>query len=72
MCTLGNEFSIDILIDRARFIVFLSVIYYTIALNDPFIIVNFSFTLTVVLMRLGEIPVPIPNTEVKSEPVDDT
>jgi len=26
----------------------------------------------VVLMRLGEIPVPIPNTEVKSLPVDDT
>ena len=31
-----------------------------------------SFTLTVVLIRLGEIPVPIPNTEVKSLPVDDT
>ena len=30
------------------------------------------FTLTVVLTRLGEIPVPIPNTEVKSKPVDDT
>jgi len=31
-----------------------------------------SFILTVVLMRLGEIPVPIPNTAVKSRPVDDT
>ena len=72
MCTSGNGFSRDILIDRARFIVFLNVIYYTIALNDPFIIVHFSFTLTVVLMWLGEIPVPIPNTEVKSLPVDDT
>ena len=41
MCTSGNGFSRDILIDRARFIVFLNVIYYTIVLNDPFIIVYF-------------------------------
>jgi hypothetical protein len=26
----------------------------------------------VVLIRVGEIPVPIPNTEVKPNPVDDT
>ena len=51
MCTSSNGFSRDILIDRARFIVFLNVIYYAIVLNDPFIIVDFSFTLTVVLIR---------------------
>jgi len=33
---------------------------------------HISFIITVVLTRLGEIPVPIPNTEVKSKPVDDT
>ncbi len=30
------------------------------------------FIITVVLIRFGEIPVPIPNTEVKSNSVDDT
>ncbi len=31
-----------------------------------------SFILLVVLMRVGETPVPIPNTEVKPNLVDDT
>ena len=50
---------------------FSNVIYYIID-YIPLHIGRYSFTLTVVLMRLGEIPVPIPNTEVKSLPVDDT
>ena len=50
-----------------------NVIYHTVVLKNLFIIRMFiSFIVTVVLMRLGEIPVPIPNTAVKSEPVDDT
>ena len=33
---------------------------------------KFSYPITVVLTQLGEIPVPIPNTEVKPHLVDDT
>ena len=54
-----------------------NVIYYTIVsyekkLDRSLIFIKFSYPITVVLTQLGEIPVPIPNTEVKPHLVDDT
>ena len=44
MCTSGNGFSRDILIDRARFIVFLSVIYHTVVIHDLFMMMKFIYS----------------------------
>ena len=75
-----------ILIDRVGLLFFLENVLYdvaarkyihflqnTVVIEGGFYILRpSSFAITVVLTRLGEIPVPIPNTEVKSKPVDDT
>ena len=81
MCKSSDRFSKDVLIARASFVVISnSVIYYIIVDNQmcckwkikPYSEVYDLCSQMVVLMCFGEIPVPIPNTEVKPNSVDDT
>lgn len=83
MCKSSNGFSRDVLIARASFVTISnSVIYYIIVVKQPNMCcntkvepycVNYNLcSQMVVLMCFGEIPVPIPNTEVKPNTVDDT
>ena len=83
MCKSSDGLSRDVLIARASFIIISnSVIYYIIVGYSQIGVVKRSekirviftdlYSQMVVLMCLGEIPVPIPNTEVKPDSVDDT
>jgi len=76
MCKFGNKLSRDVLIDRANLFFSKNVIYYTIVSysirRSLIFLISFSYPTTVVLTQLREIPVPIPNTEVKPHLVDDT
>ena len=74
MCKPCKGLSKDVLIDRANLFFSKNKIYYTIVsdININQIMKKCSYQITVVLTHLGEIPVPIPNTEVKPHLVDDT